>query len=77
MLHLQYGEFPLDSGEIWESLVKNLLTFCNFDWGCDHLSVLDFGSGVGFVAFASNPERGLDDYEIDLLRFPQIILIRA
>jgi hypothetical protein len=27
--------------------------------------VLDFGSGVGFVAFASNPERGLDDYEIE------------
>ncbi len=61
----EYGEFPLDSGEIWESLAKNLLTFCDFDWGCDHLSVLDFGSGVAFVAFASNPERGLDDYEIE------------
>ena len=61
----EYGEFPLDSGEIWESLAKNLLTFCDFDWGCDHLSVLDFGSGIGFVAFASNPERGLDDYEIE------------
>ncbi len=61
----EYGEFPLDSGEIWESLVKNLLTFCNFDWGCDRLSVLDFGSGIGFVAFAANPERGLDDYEIE------------
>jgi len=61
----EYGEFPLDSGEIWESLAKNLLTFCNFDWGCDHLSVLDFGSGIGFVAFAANSERGLDDYEIE------------
>jgi hypothetical protein len=60
-----YGEFPIDSGEIWESTVKNLLTFCNFDWGCDHLTVLDFGAGVGFVAFANNPERGLDDYEIE------------
>jgi len=61
----EYGEFPLDSGEIWESLAKNLLTFCNFDWGCDHLSVLDFGAGIGFVAFAANSERGLDDYEIE------------
>ena len=27
--------------------------------------MLDFGSGVGFIAFAANPERGLDDYEIE------------
>ena len=61
----EYGEVPLDSGEVWESRARNLLTFCDFDWGCDHLTVLDFGSGVGFIAFAANPERGLDDYEIE------------
>jgi hypothetical protein len=51
--------------EIWEATARNLLTFCDFDWGCDHFSVLDFGGGVAFEAFDSNTERGLDDFEIE------------
>jgi hypothetical protein len=61
----EYGMFPLDSGEIWGATATNLLTFCDFDWGCDHLSVMDFGGGVAFLAFDSNTQRGLDDYEIE------------
>jgi hypothetical protein len=51
--------------EIWEATARNLLTFCDFDWGCDHFSVLDFGGGVAFEAFDSNTERGLDDFEVE------------
>jgi len=61
----EQGMFPLDSGEIWGATARGLLTFCDFDWGCDQLSVLDFGGGVAFVAFDSNTERGLDDFEIE------------
>jgi len=60
-----YGEFPIDSWEIWEATATNLLTFCDNVWGCDHLSVMDFGPGGAFIAHDSNTERGLNDYEIE------------
>ena len=61
----RYGEFPIDSGEIWQETATNLLTFCDNDWGCDHLSIMDFGDGLAFIAHDSNSERGLNDYEIE------------
>ena len=61
----EFGMFPLDSGEIWEATATNLLTFCDNDWGCDHLSVMDFGPGGAFIAHDSNSERNLNDYEIE------------
>ena len=61
----EIGLFPLDSGEIWQETATNLLTFCDNDWGCDHLSVMDFGAGGAFIAHDSNSERNLNDYEIE------------
>ena len=53
-----------ETWEIWERTQVNLLTFSNNDWGGDSLTVLDFGSHGMFVAFDTNPNRDLNDYEI-------------
>jgi hypothetical protein len=58
-------DWGIGDWEIWEATATNLLTFCDNDWGCDHLSVMDFGPGGAFIAHDSNSERNLNDYEIE------------
>jgi hypothetical protein len=52
-----------EAWEIWDRTQVDLLTFYNSDWGGDSLTVLDFGSCGMFVAFDTNPNRDLNDYE--------------